>query len=50
MGKRIITSNEIKSDLEIEQTLRPSYLIDYVGPVSYTHLDVYKRQALRLLL
>ncbi len=31
MGKRIITSNEIKSDLEIEQTLRPSYLIDYVG-------------------
>lgn len=31
MGKRIITTNEIKTDLEIEKTLRPSRLIEYVG-------------------
>jgi Holliday junction DNA helicase RuvB len=31
MGKRIITSNELKTDLEIEKTLRPARLSEYVG-------------------
>ena len=35
-------------DREEEQPLasrlRPRTLEEYVGPVSYTHLDVYKRQ------
>ena len=31
MEKRIVTSKEIKTDLEIEQSLRPGRLEDYVG-------------------
>ena len=44
MGRRIITTENLEEDAKIENHLRPQLLSDYIGPVSYTHLDVYKRQ------
>ena len=44
MAKRIIQTEAASEDVVIEKGLRPSSL----DPVSYTHLDVYKRQVLRL--
>ena len=45
---RIISPN-LKGNNEenLENSLRPQVLDDYIGPVSYTHLDVYKRQIYR---
>ena len=32
----------------VQQSGRPQHLPDQAGPVSYTHLDVYKRQVIKL--
>ena len=35
---RLITSSMRMEDTDIEQSLRPMSLSEYIGPVSYTHL------------
>ena len=44
--ERIVTSALTGADNEIEESLRPRRIGEYIGPVSYTHLDVYKGQVL----
>ena len=49
MAKRIITTENLEEDSKIEGQLRPQLLSEYIGQaVSYTHLDVYKRQELQI--
>ena len=44
MERRVINTEFTAEDAGIENNLRPASLDEYIGPVSYTHLDVYKRQ------
>ena len=43
-GKTVIKPSTLGLELKKEDNTRTDF--DWVDPVSYTHLDVYKRQAL----
>ena len=52
VSNRIGLTNRSKTPLQTELTLEkyiPSHLLPTAHPVSYTHLDVYKRQGSRLM-
>ena len=41
------TNERYKLNKELAQMLKGGVIMDVTTPVSYTHLDVYKRQSLR---
>ena len=40
LENRIVSTGLTETDTDIENSLRPKTLEDYIGPVSYTHLTL----------